>query len=67
MGEAPRRGGDIVLCCGWEKLEAVIVCDVLASLDVLDVDGRWERAVWKEVVLGVDVEARIATLSDSQR
>ena len=67
MGEAPRRGGGIVLCCGWETLEAVIVCDVLALLGVLVADGRWERAVWKEVVLGADVDARIATINDYQR
>lgn len=67
IGEAPRRGGDIVLCCGRMSLEAVIVCDVLALLGVLDVDSKWERAVWKEVVLGADVDARIATINNSQR
>ena len=44
MGEAPRRGGDILF--GWEKFEAVIVCDVLALLGVLLLDGKCERAVW---------------------
>lgn len=63
MGDAPRRGSDIV----WEKFEAPMVCDVLALLSVLDVEGRWDRAVWKEVVLGVDVDARIAILNGSRR
>lgn len=63
MGDAPRRGGDIL----WETFEAVMVCDVLALLGVLDVEGRLERAVWKEVVLGVDVDARIAIINESRR
>lgn len=63
MGETPRRGGDIL----WEKFDAVTVSDVPALLGELDVEGRCERAVWKEVVLGVDVDARIAIINESRR
>ena len=41
-------------------MDAVTVCD--DAPDVEGEDGRWECAVWKEVVLGVDVDASLSAV-----
>lgn len=57
MGDVPpRRGGDILV---WE-CEAVTVLDDAPEME--GEDGRWECAVWKEVVLGVDVDASLSVV-----